>query len=324
MSAHLSDLLLFLFFSAGGWGLLQWWERTFQDERQRIRAHLSGMLDLGRPATDADGDKPDLQEVFRRHHKPRGRLARGFDAWRKRLLTVTQGRERLFFLVMAVLGALVEVFLVWALPGRPFGLALWLLAAPVAVLALGYRIVVMRFRKRFLAQFPNALDLIIRAVRAGVPASHAIAVAGQEFTDPLRTQFTMMGDGLRLGIDLGDVLRDADRRIDIPEFSFFCVCMLLQRETGGPLTETLENLAQIIRARGEMALKAKALTAEVRTASKVMAVIPLCVTGLLWIMNPDYIAPLFNTPTGLTLLKLAIGMVTVGLGVIWQISNVRV
>jgi len=101
------------------------------------------------------------------------------------------------------------------------------------------------------------------------------------------------------------------------------VCMLLQRETGGPLTETLENLAQIIRARSEIALKAKALTAEVRTASKVMAVIPLMVVAVLWMLNPAYIMPLFATPSGLSVLKLAIGLIAVGLGIIYHLANAR-
>jgi Flp pilus assembly protein TadB len=323
MSVHPFDLLIFLFFCAFGWALLQLWERHYQNERQQIREHLTAMLDLAQPADDDSEGKPDLQAVFQHQQMEHGRVRQWFDAWRKRLLTVTQGRERLYFIVSALLSVLVAGFLLWAWPGGHVVRILLLLATPPVVLTLGYRIVAMRFRKRFLAQFPNALDLIIRAVRAGVPASHAIAVAGQEFAEPLRTQFSTMGDGLQLGIDLGDVLKDADRRIDLPEFSFFCVCLLLQRETGGPLTETLENLAQIIRSRSEMALKARALTAEVRAASKVMALIPPFVAGVLWMLNPDYIAPLFNTPAGLTVLKLAIGLVAIGLGLIWQMSNMR-
>ena len=119
------------------------------------------------------------------------------------------------------------------------------------------------------------------------------------------------------------VLDEADRRIAIPDFSFFVVCLQLQRETGGQLTEMLENLSQIIRTRRELGMKARALTAEGRTASKVIAAVPLCIMLALWIINPEYIGVLFSTPQGHTILYVAAAMGTAGLLLINRIARLE-
>ena len=319
---NLLTLVVFCLAALLGWLILKLYDSRHQSPQQRVQAHLSAMLDLQEP------EERDLSETTEgrlfQSQQAEGALAIWYAARRRRLRTVCGAREKTFFVTMLLLSLLVIAVLIWMLPMNRWWSPLLLIFTPPAVLTLGYRFMVRRFKKRFLAQFPNALDLIIRAVRAGVPANQAISAASKEFPDPLRTEFGLMGDGLRLGFDLKQVLEEADKRIGVAEFSFFCVCMLLQRETGGPLTETLENLALIIRSRTELALKARALTGETRAASKIIAVIPALVVLLLWILNRDYIAMLFTTPGGLVLLKLSIALVVIGLAVINHMSNLKV
>lgn len=316
--------LIFLLALAIGWLALAHHERRRHGMRDQIRERLTAALEPMHPE-QADGrSEEDGEALFVETREAPNRLAAWFEARRQRLQTVSNGKEKRFAVIAGALSLPSTLLVAWLLPLGELWAPPLLLLTPPAVVALGYRYMVQRFHKRFLTQFPQALDLIIRAVRAGVPANQAIALVGQEFPEPMRSQFARMGDSLRLGIDLQDVLGEAQARIDIAEFSFFCVCLLLQRETGGPLTETLENLGQIIRARSEMAQKARAMTGEARAASKAMAVIPAMSLAMLSIINPVYVVPLFTTASGIMLLKLALVMVIAGLLVIRHMSDLKV
>ncbi|HVI52743.1 MAG TPA: type II secretion system F family protein [Candidatus Sulfotelmatobacter sp.] len=196
------------------------------------------------------------------------------------------------------------------------------LALPAALLGgflggwLALSLMKRRFRERFLHFFPEALDMIIRAVRAGVPVVQAIQTAGQELPHPVGMEFQRMGDALRIGLEPQKVMSTAADRIGIPDFRFFVVCLELQRETGGPLAETLENLSGIIRSRRDTRLKTRALTAQGRAASKVISLVPVLVMAGLESTDSDYLSVLFETPAGQHLLWLAGGLVVVGLVVI--------
>jgi Flp pilus assembly protein TadB len=169
--------------------------------------------------------------------------------------------------------------------------------------------------------FPDTLDLVIRAVRAGIPVVHAISTAGQEAEEPVRSTFRTMGDSLRLGVDLKEVLDKAVANLQIADFSFFAVCLLLQRETGGNLGETLENLSTIIRTRRDIRLKTRALTAEGRIASKIISAVPFVITGFLYVVNRPYVNLLFHTRAGHKMLTLAAVLLVVGLTLIQKISK---
>lgn len=206
------------------------------------------------------------------------------------------------------------------------GVATWLRIALAAALAAGvaravYRMLIARFKQRFLSVFPDALDLIIRAVRAGIPVAQAIGTAGRESEEPVRATFRAMGDALRVGADMKDVLEQQAARLQLADFSFFGVCLTLQRETGGNLTETLENLSGIIRARRDIRMKTRALTAEGRIASKIIAAVPFAIAAFLFVVNRPYIELLFHTRAGHKMLILAVVLLTIGLAMIRKIAN---
>lgn len=306
-----------------GWVLMKV-RAARRDGPQRLAAkRLIALLDTGEVKSASDSLPAD-GALFQEYANTGNAMWSWLTQRRRRLVNVCGTQIRRFIVIVSISTAVSELAMCWLLPLTQWWALLLLLADPLMILAVATLWAESRYKKRFLQQFPDALDLIIRAVRAGVPANQAIGVAGKEFADPLRTEFTQMGDGLRLGIDLKDVLDDARQRIAVPEFSFFAVCLLLQRETGGQLTETLENLSQIIRARRDLVLKARVLTAESRTASMFIAAIPFLLVGGLWFLNHDYILPLFTTAGGLALLKTALALVAVGLALIFWLSNLKV
>jgi Flp pilus assembly protein TadB len=181
-----------------------------------------------------------------------------------------------------------------------------------------------RFQKKFLEQLPDAMDFIVRASQAGVPANHALRTVGEQYPNPLGLEFRRMGDNLLLGNDLQDVLDDAAVRVGLPDFSFFSVCLLLQREIGGLLSEALENLSTIIRARRDLRAKTRALTAEGRVSSLAMSVMPFILIGVTYALNPDNMKIMFTSSTGRLLLWIAAGMLATGLLMIRKIADMKV
>jgi len=218
--------------------------------------------------------------------------------------------------------AILAAILIVRLPPVPsWAIPIILIGVPVFVWRFVYGRLIGRFRTRFLKTFPDTIDLIVRAVRAGIPAVQAISVAGNDAEEPVRSEFRVMGDSLRLGVDLKDVLDAAVERIQIADFSFFSVCLLLQRETGGALTETLENLAGIIRTRRDIRLKIRALTGEGRIASQMITAVPFFIMGMFFLTNRAYLDTLFTTSAGQRLLWISGGLMVVGTLWINKLAN---
>jgi tight adherence protein B len=223
----------------------------------------------------------------------------------------------------AITAELVALAMTHFLPLPSFVTPLLLPGLPLLALAQAYRSLVARFQRRFLESFPDLIDMIVRAVRAGVPVTHVIGVAADECADPLRHEFRLMADALQLGSDLEKVLAVAMRRVEVADFSFFCVCLLLQRETGGQLGETLENLAGIVRTRSEIRLKTEALTGEARITTKILAAIPLVIMVALYGLNRSYLMVLFDRPAGQKLLTFASISVVIGVAIINKMSKLN-
>ena len=173
--------------------------------------------------------------------------------------------------------------------------------APVLLLRLAQS----RYQRQFLDIFPDALDLIVRAVRAGLPAPEAIELAAREVGAPVGSEFRRMLDEMRIGVEMEDALQDAADRIRVPDFRFFVVSLLLQRRTGGGIAETLSNLSIIIRQRKALRLKARALTAEATASATVVTTLPFVAGVGLFLINRELMSVLFVDPRGRQMLGIA-------------------
>ena len=289
---------------------------------ERFRETMAGTADTTRKQVLADLQRAQADARRRRRRQSMGTV--GY--YLNRLETVS-GAKGLPLLIGVGAGSFIALlFGFWSgmLPNSLPIVMLSLIILPLWAMWLTYRQLLDRFNKRFLAQLPEAIDLIVRASQAGVPAGHSIRTVGERYDPPLGPEFRRMGDALLLGNDMEEVLDDAALRIEMPDFSFFAVCLLLQRETGGSLAETLENLSGIIRARRDLGLKTKALTAEGRFAGALLSALPFLIIGALMLVNPDYIEVMFKHPTGQLLLWVAAGMLTVGILLIRKIARLEV
>ncbi len=176
----------------------------------------------------------------------------------------------------------------------------------------------------FTALFPDAIDLMVRALRSGLPISEAIVGAGHEIADPVGGELRLVESGMRLGRDLEALLWDIAKRIDTPEFRFFIIALSVQRETGGNLAETLANLADALRRRRQMRAKVHAMSSETRATTMILGGLPLVVMGLLMLTSPGYLAPLFHDARGYILDGVAVAMLVVGITIMTRMARFEI
>jgi tight adherence protein B len=179
-------------------------------------------------------------------------------------------------------------------------------------------------QKKFLALFADAIELMVRGLKSGIPISESIKVVGQEIADPVGVEFREVTDGLRLGQTYDEALTAASKRINLPEFRFFVVSMNIQQETGGNLAETLENLAIILRKRKQMKMKVKALSSEARASAYIVGSLPFLMFIGLTVMNPDYMTILFDDPRGNLILGMAILSLLTGVGAMIKMGKLEI
>jgi tight adherence protein B len=186
-------------------------------------------------------------------------------------------------------------------------------AGAVAAPALLVRVLQNRYQRQFLDALPDALDLIVRAVKAGLPVPEAMEVVAKEIRAPVGAEFRRLLDELRIGTSMEEALQSAADRVRVPDFRFFMVSLLLQRQTGGGIAETLANLSTIIRQRKALRLKARALTAEAQASAMIMAAMPVVAGVGLFLINRELMRILLIDPRGRFLLGLAVASLASGI-----------
>jgi tight adherence protein B len=208
--------------------------------------------------------------------------------------------------------ALSAITIAWI---APFGIIPSLLLGLLIGIALPHKIIGRMGKRRvaaFIALFPEAIDLMVRALRSGLPISEAIVSAGHEIADPVGNELGRVEAGMRMGRDLDTLLWDIASRIDVPEFRFFIIALSVQRETGGNLAETLANLADVLRRRRQMRAKVRAMSSETRATTMILGGMPVIVIVLLALSSPAYLEPLFSDVRGFVLDALALVMLSAG------------
>jgi tight adherence protein B len=170
-----------------------------------------------------------------------------------------------------------------------------------------------RREKKFTADFANAIDVIVRSVKSGLPTSDALRIVAQDFHDPVGGEFKKLVEGMKVGLTLDQGLRKMYESMPTAEVNFFGIVMTIQQKTGGNLSEALGNLAGVLRDRKRLAGKIKAMSSEAKASAMIIGSLPPVVGGIVYLTTPAYIALLFTQKTGnLMLFGCAIWM---GLGI---------
>ena len=169
-----------------------------------------------------------------------------------------------------------------------------------------------RHVKRLFLQFPDALAMIVRTVRVGLPVVEALRVVARDSPEPTCREFAELVEQTNIGVPIEDALRDMAQRNRLPEYRFFATALSLQGQTGGGLTETLENLADTIRKRVAARMRGHALAAEARMSSYILGALPIVAGSLLAAINPGYMSVLFTDPQGRMLLLFGLALLSLG------------
>ena len=227
-----------------------------------------------------------------------------------------------------VLMIMVGVFIGVLFIGQVIGLGvLTFIAAPVLAYLVPYRNCSNRIRKRnrkFLDQFPDALDMIVRSVKSGFPLSVALQMLADNTENPVKEEFRMVVDDIALGRSLQQALQRLSLRINQSDIRFFVVVLSVQQETGGNLAEIIGNLSSIIRKRKQLRHKIHAMTSEGRATAWVLGSLPVFVFGAVYFVQPDYLKAFWTDPLGMTLFATAVGLVALCAVIVKQMINVDI
>jgi tight adherence protein B len=196
------------------------------------------------------------------------------------------------------------------------------------VLCLTPWLYVLHQKKRRMQQFekqlPEALDLVARALQAGHTFMVGIKMVGDEFADPIGTEFDKMLDEINYGVSVPEALQGLSERVDCPDVNLFVTGVILQRETGGNLAEILGKTSQVIRQRFELLGRIRVLSAEGKFSAIVLIVLPFAVSGIIHVLSPNYLPVLFTDPIGHGLMGYGAIMMAIGTLVIRKMIRIRV
>jgi tight adherence protein B len=167
--------------------------------------------------------------------------------------------------------------------------------------------------KAFTSNFPDAIELMVRGLRSGLPITETLGIVSSEIGGPVGIEFRLVSDRMKIGLTMDAALQETADRLGTPEFQFFVITLAIQRETGGNLAETLSNLADVLRKRAQMKLKIKAMSSEAKASAMIVGALPFIVFTLVYMLNPNYMAGFF---TDERLIVAGLGaMVWMGIGV---------
>ena len=210
--------------------------------------------------------------------------------------------------VVAAIGAFFATNALWAVPLAGFAFA------------LGFPRWVLSFlknhrEKRFTREFASAIDTIVRSVKSGLPVNEALKVVASEIPEPVRGEFKLLTESLKVGVTMEDGLKRMFERMPTPEVNFFGIVMTIQQKTGGNLSEALTNLSTVLRDRKRMQGKIRAMSSEAKASAMIIGSLPPGVATMIYVTTPNYIEPMFRLDIGKLML----------LGcVLWMASGIAV
>lgn len=213
-----------------------------------------------------------------------------------------------YFVACMILAAVIAVILII----KHVPIAIGLLGGLAVGMGIPHKVVGMLIKRRvaqFNAKFPEAIELLVRGLRSGLPITETLGVVGQEVPGPVGVEFRLIGDRIKIGRTMEAAMQETADRLGTPEFQFFCITLQIQRETGGNLAETLANLADVLRKRAQMKLKIKAMSSESKASAYIVGVLPFFVFCTVYTLNPEYMMGFF-TQTRL--------MIAGGIGLTWM------
>ncbi len=245
----------------------------------RVEQQMRKVVAARRPLIFSDGQQISYAD------KLRLRLAQTGKKWTLQQYMYASGG--LAFVIMAILLLNGASFFI----GLFFGL---LIGAALPHMVVNF--LVGRRIKNFTTNFPDAIELLVRGLKSGMPVSETLSVIAKEIAGPVGEEFKLVVEKIKIGKSMEEALQETADRLGTPEFQFFVITLAIQRETGGNLAETLANLADVLRKRAQMKLKIRAMSSESKASAYIVGSLPFFVSGMIWMINQEYLAGFFYEP----------------------------
>ena len=234
-----------------------------------------------------------------------------------------EATPRQFYITSAIVGLVVLaiglVFMgenrLYAIPlaiSAGFGLPRWVL-----------NFLSKRRQNKFIDEFANAIDVIVRGVKSGLPLVECLEIIARETPEPVRGEFRELMEQQRIGVPLGECFQKMMDRVPLPEVSFFAIVVAIQSQAGGNLAEALGNLSGVLRSRKQLAAKVKALSSEAKASAAILAALPFIVMIMVYLTSPDYISLLWEDKMGHVFLAVAGFWMSAGIWVMRQMINFK-
>jgi tight adherence protein B len=265
------------------------------DAAQRRAGDRMADLTANRKRNVADSLKElDERENEKRKLKLRDRIEQAGLDW----------DEKKFYLISAVLAVAVGGT-IFILSGHPIAAALGLVVGGAGLPRWMLTYLRNRRIKQFVEEFPNAIDIIVRGIKSGLPLGDCLRIIASEATDPLKSEFRAIVEAQTMGLSVGDACARLFKRMPIQEANFFVIVIQIQQKAGGNLSEALANLSRVLRDRKRMKGKIAAMSMEAKASGVIIAALPFIVGVLVQLSSPGFIKPLFTTQMGHLMLLIA-------------------
>ena len=251
--------------------------RHSDDANVKVEAQMKRAIANRKPRFNQTGEKLSNLEMLARRLQMTGKN------WGLKQFFNTAGGIAAFITVVLYLRT--DQFLLSILVGLAvgFGLTHWVVG-----------MMIKRRLRKFTSGFPDAIELLVRGLRSGLPVTETLLVVAKEVPGPVGEEFKLVTERIKIGRTMDDALQESANRLNTPEFNFFCITLAIQRETGGNLAETLANLSNVLRQRAQMKLKIKALSSESKASAYIVGCLPFLVFAMIWWINPNYLMGFFT------------------------------
>ncbi len=231
-------------------------------------------------------------------------------------------KPRTFWIISGVLGAVVALVCLVARQS-PLVLVLATFAVSLGLPRWVLGFLTARRMKKFSKEFANAIDVIVRSVRSGLPVNEALRIVARETPDPVGMEFTRLVDGLTMGVTLEQGLKKMHESMPTAEVGFFSIVMNIQSKSGGNLSEALANLAGVLRDRKRLEGKIKAMSSEAKASAGIIGSLPPVVMCIVWATTPGYITLLFTERMGNLMLAVCVFWMGTGIMVMRKMINFK-
>ena len=291
---------------------------TAETDRAKIKASRDRMAEMSKRRRSVQDSLKELEKRQQEINKKKAANIKTRITQAGLSITETQ-----FYLGSLVLG--LALGLVCFLSGLPYLVTLGV--AFVGGVGLPRFLVNFLYKRRmkaFLEELPNALDVMVRSIKSGLPLNDAIRLIAAEAKEPVRSEFKKVVESQQMGLSVPEAISRMYNSVPLPEVNFFGVVITIQAQAGGNLSEALNNLSRVLRDRKKMKAKVQALSMEAKASAAIIGALPFIVAFLVYLSSPNYIMPLFTTSTGHLILGISGLWMAMGIFVMKKMINIEV